>query len=200
MTSLRTGLAAAVLALAALGYAAPPVAPGAAPSSRRDGQRDFDFELGTWKIHLRRLVHPLRGSADWVEFDGTSVTRRVWDGRAQLEEFETDGAGGRIEGVTLRLYDPRAGQWSLYWANSRNGAIVGPPNVGEFRNGVGEFYSQDSRVMPDGRAILTRYVWSGITPDSAHFEQSFSDDGGKSWEVNWITDQTRVADEPGKAR
>src|ERR1700720_128000 len=71
----------------------------------RDGQHDFDFELGTWKIHLKRLVHPLTGSTTWVEMDGTSVTRKLWNGRAELEEFETDSpAGGHIEGMTLRLY------------------------------------------------------------------------------------------------
>src|SRR5271168_2183498 len=72
----------------------------------RDGQHDFDFELGSWKIHLKRLVHPLTGSTTWVEYDGTSTTRKVWDGRAQLEEFESVGASGPIEGLTLRTYDP----------------------------------------------------------------------------------------------
>src|SRR5579864_9032798 len=79
-----------------------------------DGQHDFDFEVGTWKIHLKRLDHRLVGSTNWVEFDGTSVTRKVWGGRADLEEFETDSpAGGHIEGLTLRLYDPETHQWSL---------------------------------------------------------------------------------------
>jgi hypothetical protein len=169
----------------------------AAKPAARDGRHDFDFELGTWRIHLKRRLDPLTGSNRWVEFDGTTVTRKVWDGRAQLEQFETDGPAGRIEGLTLRLYNPQTGQWSLYWANSRVGTIGGPPNVGEFRNGVGEFYSQDTL---NGRSILTRYVWSHITPTSAHFEQAFSDDGGKTWEVNWITDQTRVGGEPEGGR
>src|SRR5271167_1356771 len=77
-----------------------------ATTEQRDGQHDFDFEVGSWKIHLKRLLHPLTGSNTWVEFDGTSVTRKVWNGRSQLEEFETDGAGGHIEGLTLRLYNP----------------------------------------------------------------------------------------------
>ncbi len=162
-----------------------------ATSAPRDGQHDFDFELGTWNIHLKRRLMPLTGSNSWVEFDGTSVTRKVWDGRSQLEEFETDGAAGHIEGLTLRLYNPETHQWSLYWANSKAGAMSGPPNVGEFKNGRGEFYCQDTF---NGRYILIRYVWSDITPNSAHFEQSYSDDGGKTWEVNWITDQTRVQD------
>ena len=161
-------------------------------SVQRDGQHDFDFELGTWKIHLKRLKKPLTGSSEWIEFDGTSETRKVWEGRSQLEEFETDGPAGHIEGLTLRLYNPQTRQWSLYWANSKQGTMGGPPNVGEFRDGVGNFYAQDTF---DGRVILIKYEWSKITPSSAHFEQSFSDDGGKTWEVNWITDQVRVEPE-----
>ena len=171
---------------------------GTQPAVTRDGQHDFDFELGTWKIRLKRLLHPLTGSTTWVEFDGISRTRKVWDGRADLEEFETDNpAGAHIEGLTLRLYDPQTHQWSLYWATSKSGSM-GPPTIGEFKNGRGEFFDAEPSG-PNGRAILVRFVWSAITPNSAHFEQSFSDDGGKTWEVNWITDQTRVQDGSDKA-
>lgn len=164
----------------------------------RDGQHDFDFELGTWKIHLKRLEHRLTGSTTWVEFDGTSVTRKVWGGRADLEEFETDSpVGGHIEGLTLRLYDPQTHQWSLYWATSKSGTI-GPPTIGQFKDGRGEFYDTEPSG-PDGRSILVRFIWSKTGTNSPHFEQSFSDDGGKTWEVNWITDQTRVNDESDKA-
>ena len=169
--------------------------PSAAPTAAaaRDSQRDFDFELGSWKIHLKRRVNPLSGSTKWIEFHGTSVTRRVWDGRAQIEEFETDGAAGHIEGLTLRLYNPKTRQWSLYWANSKDGSMGGPPNVGEFRDGVGNFYCMDTYK---GKMVLVKYEWSKITPTTAHFEQSYSEDGGKTWEANWITDQTRVSENP----
>ncbi len=167
-------------------------------SSLRDGQHDFDFEIGTWKIHLKRLEKRLAGSTTWIEFDGTSVTRKVWDGRAQLEEFETDSpGGGHIEGLTLRLYDPQTHQWSLYWATSKSGAM-GPPTIGEFKNGRGEFFDTEPSG-PNGRSILVRFIWSNTDTNTPHFEQSFSDDGGKTWEVNWITDQTRVSDESDKA-
>jgi hypothetical protein len=156
----------------------------------RDGQRDFDFELGTWHIHLKRLLHPLTGSTTWVDVDGTSVTRKVWDGRADLDEFEADAPTGHIEGLTLRLYNPQTHQWSLYWANSKNGILV-VPQVGQFKDGQGEFFAQDTL---NGRAILVRFVWSKTATTTPHFEQSFSDDGGKTWEDNWITDQTRVRD------
>ena len=158
--------------------------------AKRDGQHDFDFEIGSWKIHLKRLMNPLTSSTTWVEFDGTSVTRKLWDGHANIEEFNVDSPTGHIQGLTLRTYNPESGQWSLHWANSKDG-ILGPPTIGEFKNGVGEFYDQEKY---NGRTILVRYIWSKITPNSAHFEQSFSDDGGKTWEVNWITDQTREKD------
>jgi hypothetical protein len=176
---------------------AAPTAAAAGQEQARDGQHDFDYELGSWKIHLKRLVHPLTGSTTWVEFDGTSVTRNIWDGRGQIEEFETDGSSGHVEGLTLRLYNPQSRQWNLYWANSKDGVVDGPPQVGEFNHGRGEFFAQDTF---NGRAILIRYFWSEITPNSAHFEQSFSEDGGKSWEVNWITDQTRVPGESAQAK
>jgi hypothetical protein len=161
-----------------------------------DGQHGFDFELGTWKIHLKRLAGRLVGSTTWVEFDGTSVTRKVWGGSADLEEFETDSsAGGHIEGLTLRLYNRESHQWRLYWANSKAGFIE-PPQIGEFKNGRGEFYGTDTW---NGKAVFVRFIWSNTATHAPHFEQSFSDDGGKTWEVNWITDQVRVNDEPDKA-
>lgn len=159
-------------------------------STQPDGPHGFDFEVGSWNIHLKRLDGRLVGSTTWVEFDGTSVTRKVWNGRADLEEFEVDSPTGHIEGLTLRLYNLQTHQWSLYWATSKDGT-VGLPTIGEFKNGRGEFFDTEPSG-PNDRSILVRFVWSGITPNSAHFEQSFSDDGGKTWEVNWITDQRRV--------
>jgi len=166
----------------------PAAGPEAPAANAADGQRDFDFELGSWSIHLQKRLRPLTGSKEWVRFDGTSVTRKVWDGRADIEEFETDGAAGRIEGLTLRLYNPQTRQWSLYWANSRDGILVAP-QVGQFRDGVGRFYGWDTL---SGKPILIRFIWSRTGSNSPHFEQSFSADGGESWEVNWITDQTRL--------
>ncbi len=154
----------------------------------RDGQHDFDFNLGTWHTHIKRLQHPLAGSAAWTEMQGTVVVKKVWDGRAQLEEIEADGAAGHFEGLTLFLYNPEAHQWSQVFAKSTDGTLA-QPAIGEFRNGRGEFYDQEAY---NGRAILVRIVWSDITPDSHRFEQSFSDDGGKTWEPNFVATLTRA--------
>ena len=165
--------------------------PAAVPASH-DGSHDFDWIIGNWHATLRRLVKPLTGSTTWVDFEGRQLSRPVWGGKANLDEFIVDspGAGVKIEGTALRLYDAASQQWRIYWANSKRG-IVDPPVIGRFSNGRGEFYGMDEL---EGRAILVRYVWSNIKPSSAHFEQSFSVDGGKSWEVNWISDVTRVAE------
>jgi hypothetical protein len=167
--------------------------PQQAPA-RRDGQHDFDFELGAWTTHLSRLLHPLTGSTTWVQYDGTSIIRKVWNGRANLLELEVDGPAGHIEGLNLRLYNPDSHQWSLNFANS-NGGTMSQPTIGEFTNGRGEFVDQETF---SGRAILVRFVISDITANTCHFEQAFSDDGGKTWEVNWIATDTRMKEDPAK--
>jgi hypothetical protein len=148
----------------------------------RDGQHDLDFNIGTWKTHIKRLVHPLTGSTTWVEYDGVSVVRPVWNGRASLFELNADGPAGHIEGVGLRLYNPKSHQWSLNWASSQTGTL-GVPTIGEFNNNRGVFIDQESF---NGRTILVRNSFADITLNSSRFEQTFSDDGGETWETNWI--------------
>jgi hypothetical protein len=156
-------------------------------SQTRDGQHDFDFHVGTWKTHLWRLQQPLTGSNTWVEYEGTTVVRKVWNGRANLVELDVDGSAGQLQLLSLRLYNPQSRQWSLNSASSKSGTL-GQPMIGEFKNGRGEFSDQETL---DGRAIFVRFIISQITPDSYRFEQAFSEDG-KNWEVNWIAIDTRV--------
>ena len=155
-----------------------------------DGQRDFDFEIGTWKTQLKRLLNPLTGSTKWVEYEGTTIVRKVWNGNANLVELDVSGSAGSIKALSLRLYNPESRQWSLNFANIKGG-VLSLPTIGEFKNGRGEFYNQETL---NGRAILVRFVISDITANSCRFEQAFSDDGGKTWEVNWIATDTRIKD------
>jgi hypothetical protein len=150
--------------------------------AERDAQHDFDFEIGAWKARVSRLDHPLTGSTRWLEYEGRSVVRKVWEGRANLGELEVSGPAGRIEGLTLRLYNAAASQWNITWANASEGALDRATMFGGFADGRGEFFGADSL---NGRAIYVRFVFSNITPTSFRFEQAFSVDGGKNWEVNW---------------
>jgi hypothetical protein len=189
------GLAVILQPLPAFAQQNSDVSKSASQPAERDGQHDFDPLIGSWKYHLKKLQHPLTGSTTWTEFDGTGVCYKIWDGRSQMDTIEVDSPTGHIEGLTLRLYNPQAHQWRLYWANSKIG-VLDPPQIGEFKNGRGEFYAQD---ILNGKSIIIRFVWTNMTTSTPHFEQSFSDDGGKTWEVNWITDQTRVQDQSDKA-
>jgi hypothetical protein len=165
------------------------ISPAFAQDAPRDGSHDFDFEIGTWHTHLHRLQHPLTGSITWADYDGTSVVRKIWGGKANMVELEVDGPSGRVEGLNLHLYNPSSHQWSLNFANSKVGTM-GIPTVGEFKDGIGEFYDIEEI---GGRMILVRNVWRSIAPDHCHFEQAFSADGGKTWETNWIADDTLIA-------
>jgi hypothetical protein len=155
-----------------------------------DINHDFDFEIGTWKTHVRRLLHPLTGSTTWIEMEGVTTVKEVWGGRANLVELEADGPGGHFEGLSLRLFNPDTQKWSLNFASSSDGTMT-PPTIGEFKNGRGEFYSQETL---NDRPILVRFVISDITSTSCRFEQAFSGDEGKTWEVNWIATDTRIPD------
>src|SRR5207302_7564388 len=159
----------------------------------RDGQHDFDFSIGSWKTQVRRLLKPLSGSTEWVEGTGTVSTRKVWSGRADLEELTMDTGSTHLEGLALRLYNPKTHQWRLHWANAKKGVLSEAPAFGAFQNGRGEFYDQE---VINGKSVFVREIFSDITPNSHRFEQAFSEDQGKTWEPNLIIDLTRTAAEP----
>ncbi|HEV7704755.1 MAG TPA: DinB family protein [Gemmatimonadaceae bacterium] len=159
-----------------------------ARSVTRDGQRDFDFEIGTWAIRMKRLAHPLSGSSEWLSPDGYShIVRKVWNGQASLAELENDRPSAHFDGLMLRTYNPQSHEWNIYWGSSRTGALDSPL-VGHFTNGRGEFFQHDTY---QGKPILVRVVYSDITPTSFHTEQAYSADDGKTWETNLSQTFTR---------
>jgi hypothetical protein len=153
----------------------------------RDGQHDFDFNIGVWNTRITRILDPLSGSTQSIELKGTVTVRNVWEGRGQLEEIEAEGPHGHWEGLTLFLYNPAVRQWSQTFADSKSGALK-RPLIGSFADGRGELISQDT--VKD-RSVLIRAVWSDIRQDSHHFEESISDDGGRTWIPAFIASLTR---------
>jgi len=188
----------ALLGLAALLLTVPSL--HAEDNARREGdaQHAFDFDLGTWRTHSRRLLHPLTGSTTWVEMDGVTVVKPVWGGKANLAELEADGPQGHLELLSWRLYDPTAQQWNLNFATSGVGILnvsgdaQSVPMIGRFVGKRGEFYDQEPY---NGRTIWVRFVIEPLSATTAHSEQAFSDDNGRTWEVNWINDYTRLPDQ-----
>ncbi len=162
------------------------VQPWSAPAQQaHDGAHDFDWDIGTWKVHQQRLLHPLTGSTTWVQYDGTDAVQKVWDG-ANTGKVESDGPAGHLEIYTLRLYNPNSHQWSVYFTNPASGNL-GAPVVGSFNDNRGEFYDQEPY---NGRLILVRFRVYDITKSTCRFDQSFSADGGKTWETNFIVTET----------
>ena len=181
---LLLALAAAPLSFA---NAATPSSSPTAASAQRDGSHDFDWDIGAWQTHQRRRLHPLTGSTTWVDYHGTDVVKKLWNG-ANTGMIEADGPAGHLEIFTIRLYNPDSHQWGITFTNPAAGTLA-PVLTGEFKNGRAEFYDQEPY---QGRQILVRFAITDFTTDSCRFEQSFSDDGGKTWEVNFIVTETRM--------
>jgi len=147
---------------------------------------DFDFFTGQWDVANTRLRKPLTGSDDWDEFPGVSNAHTVFGGAAHFDEVAFPTLG--FSGLTLRLFTPETGLWSLYWVSSRNG-LLQPPVHGSFVDGEGTFFGDDEY---EGTPIRVRYTWSEITADHAKWDQAFSADGERTWETNWIMRLDRV--------
>ena len=177
----------ATVLLVAASWAFVPAARAQAVAALRDGAHDFDFNIGVWHTHIRRIPDPWSGSDKSVVLDGTVTVRKVFDGRAQLEEIEADGPNGHWEGLTLFLYNPQAHQWSQSFIDNK-AATLNSPEIGAFHDGRGELFSSDTF---NGKAILVRAVWSNIAPDSHRFEESYSNDGGKTWAPAFVAELTR---------
>jgi hypothetical protein len=168
-------------------------AAGADPQSPppRDGRHDFDQRFGDWHVHHRKLKDRLAGSHEWIEFDGTLSLRPLMGGLGNVGDNVFNVPGGAYRGVSLRAYDPRTGLWAVWWLDGRNPlGELDPPMKGRFDNGDGTFYGDDTFK---GKPVRVRVIWSHTTATSARWEQAYSADGGKTWEINWISDFRRTS-------
>src|SRR6266852_1449979 len=95
-------------------------------TQEQDGRADFDFQIGRWKLHHRRLRERLKGSMSWEEFEGTSIARKFLGGLGIIDEATLNRTSGSLEGMTVRLFDPQSQQWSVYFADSVHGTLATP--------------------------------------------------------------------------
>ena len=192
----RNSVGVGFLLLGILGFSGvqadpPKASPGEAATKKpRDGRHDFDFEVGSWNAHVKTLAHRLSHASDWDEFSGTVVTRKLpmLEGWNESEmQVDSPKSGKHIELLAVRLYNPTTHQWAIYGSSIKTG-IFDPPIIGQFHDGRGELYSQDTW---EDRPIFVRFIWTSVDADHTHLEQAYSDDGGKTWETNWIYDGER---------
>jgi len=152
----------------------------------QDGRRDFDFLKGRWTVLHRRLTLRGASSDDWDEFSGTSCCQTLMGGLCNVDENDMPARG--FQGLTFRTFNIERREWSIYWVNSTAG-VLQEPVFGRFEDGVGRFYGVD---VDNGRPVKVIYIWTDITPQSAHWAQAFSYDAGRSWEVNWTMEFARA--------
>ena len=153
-----------------------------------DGRNDFDFFIGSWKVHHRKLKELLKSSTEWDEFESTVVDRAIMGGIGNLEEMIFEREAGRLYGTSLSIFNSKSGEWSQYWVDSAS-TVLQLPMVGKFKNGVGEFFSEDEF---EDRKVLARALWYDITENSCKWEQALSEDEGRTWETNWVMEFERT--------
>ena len=153
-----------------------------------DGRHDFDFFHGRWRLRNRRLKARLAGCTDWEEFDATQECHPVLGGIGNVDHFHAVFPDGTpVEGMSIRIFDPRERLWSISWADNVACRLL-PPVFGSFSDGRGVFHGED---VLDGKPIRVVFHWSDITADSATWDQAFSADDGQTWETNWQMFMTR---------
>lgn len=164
---------------------------GTATSEASPAVHDFDFYMGSWRVHHRRLKDRLAGSTEWEEFEGTSTAWPILGGAGNIDDNVIELPGGTYRAISLRSFDPETQQWSIWWLDGRYPkGPLDPPVRGGFKDGIGTFTAEETfRDTP----IVVRFIWSDITETSTRWEQAFSPDGGETWEVNWIMESTRIA-------
>ncbi len=155
-----------------------------------DGRADFDFFIGSWDSHQRKLKQRLKGCDEWDEFPAVSVVRKILGGLGNVDEVTLETPAGRVLGLTVRLFDPQTHLWSIYWSSSAHN-VLDAPMVGRFEQGRGEFYDRETF---EGRSVFSRFIWTSSGANACRWEQAFSADGGRTWETNWTADFTRRED------
>jgi hypothetical protein len=177
-----------MLALAALSSL--PAAPSLARSAGGGSIHDFDFFVGSWAVHHRRLKKRLAGNDDWEEFEGTTTCQSLLGGVVNLNESVSRRASGPSSGLGLRAFDARTGVWADWYLSAADPLDLGAPGLGRFENGVGTFLSDETF---EGRPVKVRGRFTSLSPDLAQWEQAFSPDGGATWETNWVMRYSRTA-------
>jgi hypothetical protein len=161
-------------------------------ASTTSSPSDFDFLVGKWKMHNRRLNKRLENCKEWTEFDSSDENWKMLSGTADMDIYSTSEMPGQegkhFEGLTLRLFHPTIKLWSLYWVASNRG-VMDPPVVGSFENNVGHFFCKDTF---NGKPVIVMFRWDARNKDRPIWSQAFSTDSGKTWEWNWYNVSERI--------
>jgi hypothetical protein len=157
-------------------------------SNTASSPADFDFVIGSWNVAHRKLQERLANCDEWIEFSGTSETRKILGGLGNIEDNALELPEGMYRAVALRSYDPFKKAWAIWWLDGRAPWTIDTPVIGTFVDGVGLFYADE---MFNGKPIRIRFTWTRVSTDDLRWEQAFSQDAGATWETNWTMQFTR---------
>jgi hypothetical protein len=73
------------------------------------GLHDFDFLVGHWRVHHRKLKERLVSSHEWIEFEGTLFSQPLMGGYANVDDDVFEVPGGTYRGVAPRSFDAKSG-------------------------------------------------------------------------------------------
>jgi hypothetical protein len=149
----------------------------------RSTKNDFDFLFGRWRVFHRRLRERLAGCNEWQEFEGTSEARPTLGGLGNMDDNLLNLPAGPFRAASFRAFDERTRQWAIWWLDGRTPHNpIDPPMLGSFEGGTGSFFADE---IIGGRQVRVRFFWTDTLTSAPKWEQAFSPDAGKTWEINW---------------
>ena len=134
-------------------------------------QGQFNFWVGDWD-----LTWPGKNAGETGH--GTNSIKRIMDGCVVQENFS--GQAAHLRGTSVSTFDTNAGKWKQTWVDNEGGYL---DFVGEFKDG--QMILQREATGPGGAKFLQRMVWKNITANEFDWSWESSQDGGKTWQVNW---------------
>jgi len=158
------------------------------PSTSLAAPSDFDFMIGDWRVHHRRLNSRLTGCVDWTEFLGTSSTRTILGGYGNVEDNVLQLPDGEVKAAAFRSFNEHSQEWAIWWLDRRAPHNLDVPVVGRFSGTIGTFFAQDTL---NGRPVTIRFTWQTNPGQNPIWEQAFSENSGETWETNWIMEFVR---------
>jgi len=150
-------------------------------SVAQDEKAWFDFWVGKWE-------------ASWTETDGkigkgTNTITKILDNTVIQENFKIEeGTSKGYLGTSISVYNPQKKKWHQGYADNQ-GAYFNL--VGE-REGDKRIFKTETVTQGDKQIIL-RMVFYDIKENSMMWDWESTEDGGKTWKLNWRINYKRTA-------
>jgi hypothetical protein len=152
-------------------------------------ERDWQWLEGNWDVYHERLRDRLVGSTTWDKFDGKSAFWHTLGGLGNIDDNLLNLPSGTYRAFSARTFDPATNHWAIWWLDGRTAGKLDPPVRGGFAGAEGEFFGND---VHKGTPVVVRFRWHETQGKRPWWDQAFSTDERRSWEINWRNYFTRT--------